>query len=231
MGSMGNVVEGLESPESLLQVSDAISSFTESGEDLDEETQSKGVDMALKMTENLKGFTAEANKEQMSNIGTKVMGGLSGIVGTSTPDDSTLKNDKLAGKEPNYKNLEALDENPKENEWRRKFDRLGNRAEIKEKSTLAKDVSNKTLQSIMDVGDSINTKQMSSEPAGVVKSGKLGITTEKINKDDLGGKKFKNAAGVGVKMPKNIITVRLSKIDSFMIMFVLQIAYKRASKT
>lgn len=204
MAAMGSVVDVVVSPESLLQVSDAISSFTGTGDDMDEETQTQGAEIATRMTSNLKTFTDEADKEQMSKIGTKVMNGLSGIVSSSTPDDSALQKDKLSGKEPNYKDLENLDENPKENEWRRKFDRLKNRAEIKEKSGMAKNITQQSLKAVMDVGAAINTKQMMDEPAGEVKSGSLGITTEKINKEDLSNKKLKNSAGVSIKMPKII---------------------------
>ena len=204
MSAMGSVVDVVVSPESLLQVSDAISSFTDDGGDMEEETQKQGAEIATRMTANLKTFTDEADKEQMGKIGTKVMSGLSGIVGSSTPDDSALRNDKLSGKEPNYKALEDLDENPKENEWRRKFDRLKNRAEIKAKSDTAKNITKQSLQAVMDVGAAINTKQMMDEPAGEVKSGSLGITTEKINREDLANKKLRNAAGVAVKMPQII---------------------------
>ena len=57
------------------------------------------------------------------------------------------------------------------------------------------------MKAISDVGGAVNTKQMMDEPAEAVKSGSLGITAEKINKEDLGGKKLKNAAGVSIKMP------------------------------
>ena len=68
MGAVGSVVDVVVSPESLLQISDAISSFTASGDDLDEETQTSGADIALKMTQNLKSFTGESDKEQMGTV-------------------------------------------------------------------------------------------------------------------------------------------------------------------
>ena len=54
------------------KMSDAISSFTASGDDLDETTQTSGADIALKMTGNLGSFTGESDKEQLGNIGAKV---------------------------------------------------------------------------------------------------------------------------------------------------------------
>ena len=53
----------------------------------------------------------------------------------------------------------------------------------------------------------ISQKQMMDEPAGEVKSGNLGISTEKVNKEDLAGKTLKNAAGIGIRMPKKIAKV------------------------
>ena len=201
MSAVGSVVDVVVSPESLLQISDAISSFTATGDDLDEETQTSGADIALKMTSNLKSFTGESDKEQMGNIGAKVMGGLSGMVGSSTPDTSALMNDKLAGTEPNFEKLAEMDRNPKEDEYFRKMARLETRKDINAKAGTAKNVTGASLTAISDVGAAVNTKQMMDEPPGAVKSGSLGITAEKVNKEDLGGKKMSNAAGVSIKMP------------------------------
>ena len=202
MGAVGSVVDSVVSPESLLQMSDALGSFTATGEDLDEDTQKGGADIALKMSGNLLSFTDESDKEAMGNIGGKVMGGLSGMVGSSTPDTSNLMKDKLAGAEPNFDKLAEMDRNPKEDEYFRKMERLQTRADVNAKAGTAKNVTGSSLKAIGDVGGAVNTKQMMDEPPGAVKSGSLGITAEKVNKDDLSGKEMKNAAGVAIKMPK-----------------------------
>ena len=124
MNAVGSVVDVVVSPESLLQMSDAISSFTATGEDMDEDTQTFGADIARRMTGNLLNFTGESDKEQMGKIGGKVMNGLSGMVGSSTPDTSVLMQDALAGKEPNFDKLAEMDRNPKEDEYFRKLARL-----------------------------------------------------------------------------------------------------------
>ena len=150
MGAVGSVVDSVVSPESLLQMSDALGSFTASGEDLDEDTQKGGADIALKMSGNLLSFTDESDKEAMGNIGGKVMGGLSGMVGSSTPDTSNLMKDKLAGAEPNFDKLAEMDRNPKEDEYFRKMERLQTRADVNAKAGTAKNVTGSSLKAIGD---------------------------------------------------------------------------------
>ena len=174
---------------------------------MEEDTQTQGAQIATQMTENLKTFTDEADKDQIGKIGNKVMGGLSGLVRGSTPDDSFLREDKMAGKEPNFAKLDEKDQTPKEDEYLRKLGRLKNRGEIKAKSATAKNVTQSSLKAVTDVAGAISQKQMMDEPAGEVKSGNLGISTEKVNKEDLAGKTLKNAAGIGIRMPKKIAKV------------------------
>ena len=63
------------------------------------------------------------------------MGGLSGMVDSSTPDASNLMKDELAGAEPNFGEMDRI---PKEDEYFRTLKRLQTRADVSSKARTAK---------------------------------------------------------------------------------------------
>ena len=130
------------------------------------------------------------------------MASLSGIVSTSTPDDQVLKEDKLAGKEPNFEQMEKRDINPIENEWMRKLARLENRKNIAEKAPAAKNITSKSLGSVSDLTGALTTKQMGGEEATEVESGDLSVNTQKISAEDASGAQLRNKNGVSIKLPE-----------------------------